>query len=155
MFQLSCQDIINNNTANQKISALCIAMLLLKRLCKTPCDQQVNETIDIVFQLIKCIDPVMCCYNIDIYDPLLINLASVILMSDYKIFEKVEKVVIQNILNTEYWSAMFSSDLWIIIMRYIFSNIFKLIMNIKNKNNLYAFFPDICLQTCVIYSFQN
>ncbi|XP_025422446.1 uncharacterized protein LOC112692105 [Sipha flava] len=119
VFQLSCQDIINKNTANQKISALYIAMLLLKRLIKTPCNQQADETIDIVFQLIKCIDPVMCCYNIDIYDPLLINLASVILMSDYKLFEKVEKIVIENILNTEYWSAMFSSDLWIIIMRYL------------------------------------
>lgn len=93
-------------------------MLLLKRLIKTPCYQQANETIGIVFQLIRCTDSVMCCYNI--YDPLLINVASVILVSDYELFEKVEKIVIQNIINTEYWPAMFSSDLWIIIMRFCF-----------------------------------
>lgn len=120
MFKLSCQDIIKNNTENQKIAALYITILLLKRLIKSPCDQQANETIDIVFQLIRCIDSVMCYYNIDIYDPLLIHLASVILVSDYKLFEKVEKIVIQNIINTEYWPAMFSSDLWIIIMRFCF-----------------------------------
>jgi len=38
-------------------------------------------------------------------------------VSDYDLFEKIEKILIKNILNTEYWPAMFSSDLWIIIMR--------------------------------------
>jgi len=72
----------------------------------------------------------MCCYNVDIYDDLLINLASVILVSDYSLFENVENILIQSILNTEYWPAMFSSDLWIIIMRlvlffYFFKNTYK------------------------------
>ncbi|XP_050062718.1 uncharacterized protein LOC114128039 [Aphis gossypii] len=118
-FQSSSQEIINNNSSSQKMSAMYIAMLLIKRLTKTPCDQQAHQIICIVFDLIKSIDSVMCCYNVDIYEDLLINVASVILISDYNLFENVENILIENILNTEYWPALFSSDLWIIIMRYL------------------------------------
>jgi len=99
---------------------MCIALLLLKRLTKTSCDQQAHQIICTVFNLIRSTDSIMCCYNVDIYEDLLINLASVILVSDYSLFENVEKVLIQNILNIEYWPAMFSTDLWIIIMRFEF-----------------------------------
>lgn len=107
-----------------------IAMLLIKRLTKTPCDQQAYQIICTVFNLIRSVDPTMCCYNVDIYEDLLINLTSVILVSDYSLFENVEKVLIQNILNIEYWPAMFSTDLWMIIMRFdfdffFFKNIYK------------------------------
>lgn len=68
----------------------------------------------------KSADWAICSYRIDIYEPLLINLAAIILMSDYKLFEYVEKILIKNILNTEYWSAMLSIDLWIILMRFDF-----------------------------------
>lgn len=95
-------------------------MLLLRRYIKTPCDQQAYGIICIVFQLIKCTDSIMCCTNIDMYESLLINLTSVILVSDYSLFEKVEKTLITNILNTDFWPALFSSDLWIIIMRFDF-----------------------------------
>ncbi|XP_025195637.1 uncharacterized protein LOC112594842 [Melanaphis sacchari] len=118
-FQSSCQDIINNNSSNQKMSAMYIAMLLIKRLTKAPCDQQARQIICVVFNLIKSTDSIMCCYNINIYEDLLINVASIILISDYSLFENVENILIQNILNTKYWPALFSSDLWIIIMRYL------------------------------------
>lgn len=97
-----------------------IALLLLKRLTKAPHDQQAHQIICIAFNLIRCTDSVMCCYNLDIYEDLLISIASVILVSDYNLFENVEKILIQNILNTDYWPAMFSSDLWMIIMRLFF-----------------------------------
>jgi len=100
------------------MSAMYIAMLLIKRLTTTPCDQQAQQIICVVFDLIKSMDSVMCCYNVDIYEDLLINVASVILISDYNLFENVENILIENILNTEYWPALFSSDLWIIIMRF-------------------------------------
>lgn len=93
-------------------------MLLLKRLTKTSCGQLDYEFICIVFQLIRCTESLMCYDNEDIYETLLINSASLILVSDYILFENVEKILIKNILNTEYWPAMFSSDLWIIIMRF-------------------------------------
>lgn len=92
-------------------------MLLLKRLIRTPNEQQAYEIICIVFQLIRCADSVMSCYNMDIYESLLINTASLIMVCNF--FHNIEKLLIHNILNTEYWPAMFSSDLWIIIMRYI------------------------------------
>lgn len=96
-------------------------MLLLKRIIKTQCDSQlVYEIIYIVFQLIKCTDLVMCWFSLDIYEPLLVNLASVILMSDCNLFENVETILIQCILNTDYWPAMLSCDLWIIITRFDF-----------------------------------
>lgn len=98
------------------MSALYIAMLLLKRLIITPNEQQAYEIICVVFQLIKFTDSIMCYYNIDIYESLLINTASLILVSDF--FNDIEKILIQNIINTKYWPAMFSSDLWIIIMRF-------------------------------------
>lgn len=102
------------------MSAMYIAMLLIRRLTKTPCDQQAHKIINIVFNLIRSADSIMCCYNVDIYEDLLINLTSVILVSDYSLFENVENILIQNILNIEYWPAMFSIDLWIIIMRFGF-----------------------------------
>lgn len=120
MFQSNCQDIINNKYSNQKISALYIAMLLLKRLTKSPHEQQIYEIIYIVFQLMKCTNSIMC-YNVDIYESLLINTASSILVCDFS--SNIEKMLIQNILNTEYWPAMFSSDLWIIIMRFEYKTI--------------------------------
>ncbi|XP_022169454.1 uncharacterized protein LOC111033157 [Myzus persicae] len=118
-FQSSCQEIINNNSSSRKMSAMYIAMLLIKRLTKNSCDQEAYQIICIVFNLIRLTDSTICCYNVDIYEDLLINLASVILVSDYSLFENVEKILIQNILNIEYWPAMFSTDLWIIIMRYL------------------------------------
>ncbi|XP_060859164.1 uncharacterized protein LOC132936451 [Metopolophium dirhodum] len=118
-FQSSCKEIINSNSSSRKMSAMYIAMLLIKRLTKTPCDQQAHQIICIVFNLIRSAESIMCCYNTDIYEDLLINLTSVILVSDYSLFENVENILIQNILNTEYWPAMFSTDLWIIIMRYL------------------------------------
>jgi len=102
------------------MSAMYIAMLLLKRLTKTPCDQQAHQIICIVFNLMRSADSILCCYNVDIYEDLLINLTSVILVSDYSLFENVENILIENILNIEYWPAMFSTDLWIIIMRFGF-----------------------------------
>lgn len=94
-------------------------MLLLKRFSKTQYDSQLTyEIINIVFQLIKCTDSVMCWYSLDIYEPLLVNLASVILISDYNLFENVETILIHCILNTDYWPAMLSCDLWIIITRF-------------------------------------
>lgn len=104
-------------------------MLLLRRYIKTPCDQQTYEIICIVLQLIKCDDSIMCCNNIDMYESLLINITSVIVVSDYSLFEKVERTLIINILNTDFWPAIFSSDLWIIIMRFDFQ-----INNIKTIN---------------------
>lgn len=94
-----------------------ITILLLKRLTKTSFNQQAYEIICLGFKLLRCIDSMMGCYNIDVYESLLIHSASVILVSECNLFEKIEKVMIKNILNTEYWPAMFSSDLWIIIMR--------------------------------------
>jgi len=131
------------------MSAMYIAMLLLKRLKKTSCDQQAHQIICTVFNLIRSADSLMCCYNVDIYEDLLINLASVILVSDYSLFETVEKVLIQNILYIEYWPAMFSIDLWIIIMRFEFLFSFLKIQLICN------FVSDICHQIYVTYNFQN
>lgn len=100
---------------------LYIAILLLKRFIKTPCHrQQAYEIICIVFQFIRYSGSVMFCNNIDIYEHLLLNLVSVILVSDYSLFENIEKMLIKSILSTEYWPAMFSSDLWIIVMRFDF-----------------------------------
>lgn len=118
MFHSICLDIIDGNSSSRKISALYVAMMLLKRYTKNQCDIQVFEIMSNVFQLIRCADSFLCCYSIDLYEPLLIHLASAILVSDNNLFEKIEKIVIKNILNTEYWPAMFSSDLWIIIMRF-------------------------------------
>lgn len=97
--------------------------MVLKRLTTTSCGQLDYEIICIVFQLIRCTDSLMCCDNEDLYENLLINSAAVILVSNYILFDNIEKILIQNILNTDYWPAMFSSDLWIITMRLIvFSN---------------------------------
>lgn len=95
-------------------------MLLLNRFIETPCEQQSFDIILIIFQLIKFTDLTICCCSINIYEQLLINLASVILVSDYELFEKVEKIIIKNVLNTDYWPALFSSDLWIVITRFDF-----------------------------------
>ncbi|VVC44804.1 Hypothetical protein CINCED_3A023342 [Cinara cedri] len=119
VFLSSCQKLINNNSSSQKLSALYIAMLLLKHLSKTSWNQLAYAIIYTIFQLIRYTDSVICCDNGDLYENLLIHLASVILVSEYILFEKVEKILIQNILNTEYWPAIFSSDLWIIIMRHL------------------------------------
>lgn len=151
-FQLICQDIVNSNSTSRKISALNIVILLLKRLAKTSCNQQAYEIICIGFKLLKSTDSMMSYYNNDIYEPLLINSASVILLSDCDLFENIEKVLIQNILNTEYWPAMFSIDLWIIIMRFFF----KYLLNSKiSCNNIFIFSLDICHLTYVTCSFQN
>ena len=113
-------EIVNSNSSSRKMSAMYIAMLLIKRLTKTPCDKQAHQIICIVFNLMRSANSVVCCYNVDIYEDLLINLTSVILVSDYSLFENVENILIENILNIEYWPAMFSTDLWIIIMRFGF-----------------------------------
>lgn len=121
VFQSVCNnDIVRKNSSSQKVSALCIAMLLLNRFIETPCEPQSFDIVLIIFQLIKCTDLAMCFCSINIYEPLLINLASVILVSDYGLFEKVEKILIKNVLNTDYWPAIFSSDLWIVISRFDF-----------------------------------
>lgn len=120
VFQSNCQKIIINKCSSRQISALYISSLLLKRLIKTPCHQLSYDIISIAFQLIKCTDWTICSYSINIYEHLLINLAAVILMSDYNLFKYVEKILITNVLSTEYWPAMLSIDLWIVLMRFDF-----------------------------------
>ncbi|XP_060847782.1 uncharacterized protein LOC132927288 [Rhopalosiphum padi] len=120
IFQSNCQEIINSNSSSEKMSTMHIAMLLTRRFFRSPYgSQQSHQLICNVFNLIKSSESAMCCYNVDIYEDLLINVASLILVSDYSLFENVENILIQNILNTEYWPALFSSDLWMIIMRYL------------------------------------
>lgn len=117
VFQSICNNILNNNSLNEKVSALFIAKLLLNRFIEIPCEQQSFDVILIIFQMIKSTDLSMCVNSINIYEPLLINLVSVILVSDYELFEKVEKILIKNVLNTDYWPALFSCDLWIAVTR--------------------------------------
>lgn len=89
----------------------------------------------------------------DIYVPLLVHSAAVVLASEYSLFETVETILIQNIVHTEYWPAMFSSDLWIIIMRSYSQNILN---NENTCNDIKClFFIDIYRLRCVTYNFQN
>jgi len=128
-------------------------MLLLERFTKVPCDQYAYDIICIVFKFIRFGDSVMCCdNNIDIYEPLLIGIASVILVSDYDLFENVEKTLIKNILNTEYWPAIFSSDLWIIIMRFGLEIDYKTQTTITNTFQcVYSFFRYLSSDMCNWY----
>jgi hypothetical protein len=131
------------------MSTMHIAMLLTRRFFRSPYgSQQSHQLICNVFNLIKSSESAMCCYNVDIYEDLLINVASLILVSDYSLFENVENILIQNILNTEYWPALFSSDLWMIIMR------FDLISFFKYKENLFFlnffFFRYLSPDSCIL-----
>lgn len=124
-FQSFFED-INSHNSVIKMSALNIAVLLLERLCKSPCEHQAYEIILLVFQIVRCTDCALCAPNTKIYEPLLIHIAAVVIVSKYSLFEKVEQLLFQSIISTDYWPVMLSSDLWMSIMRFTF----KLINNV-------------------------
>ncbi|XP_050528805.1 uncharacterized protein LOC126898614 [Daktulosphaira vitifoliae] len=119
LFHKSCQNILLSNNNKNKISAMYIAIILLKRFLKNPSVQHSCQLISTIFQLINNIEWALCCNNIDLYEQLLINLASVILVTDVDLFERIEEIIINNLLQTQLLPALFASDLWIIIMRYL------------------------------------
>lgn len=98
-------------------SALRVSTLLLERFAGRPSGRHGRVVVRAVFELIGRSDSVMCCYD-DVYEPLLVSVASAILVSDGQLFGDVETTLIKNVLNTDYWPAVFSSDLWIVVMRF-------------------------------------
>ncbi|XP_050426035.1 uncharacterized protein LOC126836554 [Adelges cooleyi] len=120
VFHSSCQSILNANCASRKISALYFASVLLKRFVENQYQQeQLFSLICTIFQLLDSVEWAIFCIS-DIYEQTLTNMAAAVLVSDdVNLFEKIEKIIFSNILQTRFVTAMLASDLWIIIVRYL------------------------------------